>query len=250
MRARHRHLNPRAAGATLVLDSRYITGLSDGDPISTWDDKSGNGYSPTASSTARPIYKTSIQGGNAIARFDGSNDALYYNANLSTVDALSLLCVAKWDATNTRRPLFDAKNAAGNFKHFTIETNTFTSTGDNYDFYSSNNALEGNVAVTTNFRVISIAADTTNGNSIINNTTYKVDGSTNTLTLRTGNGNYQQLTNVNGFVVGSFNDNGPTYGLFFDGDIGTIAAFPAQITGALMKRLEHAAAYCFKISCN
>lgn len=249
MRARHRHFNPKAAGATLVLDSRYITGLSDGDPISTWDDKSGNGYSPTASSTARPTYKTSIQGGNAVARFDGSNDALYYNANLSTVNALSLLCVAKWDTTNVRRTLFDAKNYAASGASFLVETNTFQSTGDHYDFYTSNASFEGNIAVTTNFTVISVAANTTSGGTITANTTYRVNGTTNTLTAR-NNLTFTNLTGVNGFMVGSFNNGGTPAFVFFDGDAGSISALPSEVTGALMKRLEHAAAYSFKIACN
>jgi hypothetical protein len=250
MRARHRHFNPKAAGATLVLDSRYITGLSDGNSITTWDDKSGNGYSPTQATAAnKPTYKTGIQGGNAVARFDG-NDSLYYNANLSTANALSLVAVAKYDSTSVRSALFDAKNyAASGNASFVVETNTFQSTGDNYDFYTSNASFEGNIAVTTNFTVISVAANTTSGGSVTANTTYRVNGTTNTLTARNSL-NFTNLTGANGFMVGAFNNGGTPAFVFFDGDAGSISALPSQVTGALMKRLEHAAAYSFKISCN
>lgn len=48
--------------------------LSDGDPISTWTDSSGNGKDATATLTTRPLYKTNIFGSMPAVRFDGSND--------------------------------------------------------------------------------------------------------------------------------------------------------------------------------
>lgn len=74
MRARQRHFRPLAAGATLALDARFISGLSNDDPISTWSGRDTSGA--TASSTARPTYKTNILGGNPVARFDGTNDVM------------------------------------------------------------------------------------------------------------------------------------------------------------------------------
>ena len=43
MRARQRHLNARHAGAMFVLDARFIN-QSDNTAVSTWADRSGNGY--------------------------------------------------------------------------------------------------------------------------------------------------------------------------------------------------------------
>lgn len=51
-----------------------ITGLSDGDPIDTWPDSSGNSRDLTQTGTARPLYKTGIVNSLPVARFDGSND--------------------------------------------------------------------------------------------------------------------------------------------------------------------------------
>ena len=77
MRARQRHLNPRAAGATLVLDARLITGLSDGTGVQTWSDVSGGGNDATqATSGLRPLYKTAVQGGQPGLLFDGTNDSM------------------------------------------------------------------------------------------------------------------------------------------------------------------------------
>lgn len=55
------------------LDAKAITGLSDGDAVATWTDKTGNGNSATqATAGYRPIYKTGIINGLPTVRF---NDA-------------------------------------------------------------------------------------------------------------------------------------------------------------------------------
>ena len=68
--------NPRKIpGLKLWLDANKITGLSDGDPVATWSDLSGNGNDALqAAGDAKPIYKTGIQNGRSVVRFDGSSD--------------------------------------------------------------------------------------------------------------------------------------------------------------------------------
>lgn len=70
------------AGLSLWLDASQIAGLSDGDPVTTWADASGNGYDVTQGTTAnKPVYKTGIMNGRAVVRFDGSNDFLANTAD-------------------------------------------------------------------------------------------------------------------------------------------------------------------------
>lgn len=65
------------AGIQLWHKADAITGLADGDPITSWPDSSGRGRTSQAGSgTTRPLYKTAILGGLPVARFDGSNDFL------------------------------------------------------------------------------------------------------------------------------------------------------------------------------
>lgn len=64
----------------LWLKADQISGLSDGDPVTTWSDQSGNGYDGTQSTVAhKPTYKTTIINGLPIVRFDGSDDHLEVN---------------------------------------------------------------------------------------------------------------------------------------------------------------------------
>ena len=76
MRARHRHFNARDVGAALCLDARFISGLSDGNAVITWSDRSrstANAVQNNANN--QPQYKTAIQGGQPVVRFDGINNA-------------------------------------------------------------------------------------------------------------------------------------------------------------------------------
>ena len=51
-----------------------ITGLSDGDPVSTWPDRTANGFDLTSATINRPTYKTGIQNTLPAVRFDGTDN--------------------------------------------------------------------------------------------------------------------------------------------------------------------------------
>lgn len=64
------------AGLQLWLKADAGAGTNDGDAIASWTDQSGNTKHATqATGTKRPTYKTNIQNGKPVARFDGG-DAL------------------------------------------------------------------------------------------------------------------------------------------------------------------------------
>lgn len=71
---------------------------SDGDSVSVWIDKSGNGYNATQeTSDNKPTFKTSIQNGNSIIRCDSSENAQFLElseAGLDLFRALDGLTVA------------------------------------------------------------------------------------------------------------------------------------------------------------
>lgn len=60
------------SGLKLWLDANAITGLSDGDAVATWADKSGNSRDATAAGAAQPTYKTGIVNSKPTVRFNGS----------------------------------------------------------------------------------------------------------------------------------------------------------------------------------
>ena len=86
------------AGLKLWLKADAET-YADGDPISTWTDRSGSGFDATASSTARPTFKTSVLDTKPVARFDGTNDAMgFASAPLAGAAAGTAFVVVAIDA--------------------------------------------------------------------------------------------------------------------------------------------------------
>jgi hypothetical protein len=80
------------SGLKLWVKADDLEGYLDGDPVGTWPDVSGVGNDLTSSSTARPVFKTAIQNGLSILRFDGSNDVMS-KASFSGVDGVSGMTV-------------------------------------------------------------------------------------------------------------------------------------------------------------
>lgn len=75
-----------------------IEGLADGAEVASWSDSSGNGHTLTGSAFLQPLYKTGIQNGKPILRFDGINDQFTYTV-AATSQPFTVFTVAKWGAT-------------------------------------------------------------------------------------------------------------------------------------------------------
>jgi hypothetical protein len=87
-------------GCALWLDASQITGLSDGDAVATWQDLSGNAYHATqATSDNRPTYKTDVQNGLSVVRFDPASDPQFLGLSgagldlFKGIDAVSVFVV-------------------------------------------------------------------------------------------------------------------------------------------------------------
>ncbi len=113
MHRRARHFNARDAGAPLVLDSRFITGLTDGDPVSTWSDRSGNGHDATqATSGSKPTFLTAQQGGCPAVDFDGTADFLIGTYSPTAVPR-TVFVVFKVDQTASTNTFFQVPQQVG-----------------------------------------------------------------------------------------------------------------------------------------
>lgn len=88
-------LSPRnIAGLTLWLDASQITGLSNGDPVAQWDDRSGNANHATQGTAAkRPTYQSAAMNGRPAVVFDGVDDYLKAT-NTATGGDLTIFAVA------------------------------------------------------------------------------------------------------------------------------------------------------------
>lgn len=242
MRARHRHFNPGRSGAKMALDSRFISGLSNGSSITTWSDRSGLANDATQSSSAnRPTFQTNVQGGNPSTRYNGTSQ--YFTA--ATIDAKTFIVVFTPNTTDIYRTMYGIRsddnvqidalyiqlNNPTRTPAFARATTTDTSGGS--DFVTIHSAISNNVA--------SIFTGKRSDTSM---TSWVVGGNqqsdTTSSSLRPANG-------PSAIGAGYYNNNIVDY---FPGDIFSIALYDTEAGNPLIKRLEHSAAYSFKIACS
>lgn len=244
MHRRARHLNHGSAGAVLALDSRFITGLSDGDPVSTWTDRSASANNATQTGTARPTFETAEQGGQPVLRFDGTNDFLVCNSYAS-LSASTIIGAGKSNiTTGNDRNMFYFGNAnvfSPNFNWVGIGKN-----------YSSAKWISGNYNNPNDGSVVSSAAFTTNA-AVASGITN--DSGTNRLFVNgDAEGTKASVTiNINTSARPTIGRRGAESSAdvwFWNGDIYCVNLIPSAVSSSLRRRLEHAVAFSFKISCS
>jgi hypothetical protein len=65
------------SGLRVWRQADTIVGLADSDPVTTWGDDSGNGFSVSQATTAKkPLYRTNVLNGLPVVRFDGVDDVM------------------------------------------------------------------------------------------------------------------------------------------------------------------------------
>ena len=112
--------NPYTTNLELQLDARDITGLTDGDSVTTWTDSSAAGNDVTqATASRRPVYKTNIIGSNPVVRFSGANDKSLYASFASSWSGFSGVTVFALVQYNERpnvdyQRIIELSTSAGN----------------------------------------------------------------------------------------------------------------------------------------
>lgn len=88
----------------LWLDASALAGLGDGAPVSSWNDRSGQGHHATqATAASRPTLRTTALNGMPAVRFDGSDDFLALTgAVVSGAQPRTLFFVARPSAGGNR----------------------------------------------------------------------------------------------------------------------------------------------------
>jgi hypothetical protein len=234
MRKRQRHLNQRAAGATLVLDSRRITGLSDGSAVGQWNDVSGSGWNVTQSDNAKkPTYKTAIQGGQPIVRSDGGDRLI--SSSVSTTQTFSTLLVFQRSSSDTDGAVvFDSYNDVG----CVIYTGQGTDSPNNFSMYAGGTEFKF-APKDGNWKIV--AAQFSGATSFAATNGVKSSASS---TIGT-NG----LSGISIFDVrGNPNPLNSIYSML--GDIAQVILIASSMLDPLRKRLEHSSALSFKLACS
>jgi hypothetical protein len=244
MRARQRHFKPKSASASLALDTRYIHGVSDNTTVQTWTDLSGNSRDATQATAAdRATYRTAIQGGNGILRFN--ND--FYAAAFTTGTAFSTYSVYK----RTGSPSNPFNNvafvyAAGKDGGTALSDRRYQFTYDDGTPNKFNNYAQGvSISITRddnwNLHSASMPIGTGTGRYFLNGANEQT-ASVSALAGVTS-GTVRMVIGDNSWITASSQ-------LRFIGDLGSVLTFETAHEAPLRKRIEHAQGYSFKIACS
>jgi len=234
MRLRNRHFNARHAGADLVLDSRFID-QADNTEVSSWTDRSANAHTIQQTTQAnRPTFQTAELNGNPVVRFDGSNDFLTGGDILDIgTNSLMMISTAK---RSSGSGTIAAKSIAAGFAGrygFYGESNT------TYVLYQGGSTVFQGVSDTsTSPTIFGIEVQRSTAARLRFNGTQQASGSI------TGN-DASSFDGAFDFRVGAYTSTLS----FWNGDIAQLVLV-FRFDASLRKRLEHAAAYSFKIACN
>jgi hypothetical protein len=265
MSRRQRHLTLRPLpGAALQLDSRVLTGAV-GSTVQTWPDRSGMGRNPTQSNSAARASVVIGESGQRCLSFDG---ARFYQIPSSTAlfnglhnGSPSLVFTAARPAT----PAAPAPEAAyvmwGNNRTSSAQVGV-TVFWDNRASASASNTLRGSIARGVNqfFAAVVAANNFWPGNSWrINRTAFDADaaaadrlmfrnsgadavgGNTATDPPTTSNASFDMF-------IGSAAADIPT--IQFVGLMGSIIMFTNHsLSSSMQRRIDHALAAAFKITC-
>ena len=236
MRARHRHFSYKAAGAVVAYDARYLTD-SDGTALQTWPDRSGAYNATEATSTKRPIVRTLANGinGSTALRFDGIDDDLQaVNVPLNTYITV-IVCGSGF--TSAKQFFIEHSPNAGpnsGFYFYGAQTGAWAF------FRSTVGVFGGNVANWFG-QVAAIGSLRNNGSAA-----YRKNGGSNL-----SNGGGSGIMPSNSSITSNLNIcSRNRTAVFSDGLLGTLQIYDGSASDSMLRRLEHASAYSFKITCN
>jgi hypothetical protein len=254
MRARQRHFNARDCDAALCLDARFITGLSDGNAVSTWSDRSRNAADAVQSNaTNQPEYKEAIQGGQPVVRFNGTDDFFPMTTPLADVfrnKGYGITIATAQDRTpttgRTQHFIFSASTNASGFLRSGLTTrnggvNQFRAGGRRLDADTLSAAILS--PSDSNWHIFAAENDWTN-----NINRLRVEFTSRATSTYSSSGGLTSNTASANVEIGSSSNSQDVNAAPID--LGQLFVLNIATTESLVKRLHHAAAFSFKIACN
>jgi prepilin-type N-terminal cleavage/methylation domain-containing protein len=176
--------------------------------VETWYDQSGDGNDVISVDPAvQPlIYSSTVitDGGFPALEFFGGQDLQNTSANTFT-EEVTLIALGSFNGLTDRSALVDIGQSSGSGNsHFTIEQNTWNTSGGVYGFYVSSSSYDSNISTSFGQKLFWVHADASVGNNIAPNTVYYLNGQLASFSSRFGLGVYNDYTSVDRVTIGSF----------------------------------------------
>lgn len=229
MRARHRHLKSASLSATACFDARFV-GAANGASVETWNDQSGNGRNASQSTSAsRPTFVTSASGGQPALNFN--SQVMTLASTVPSTRPVSVVAVQWKNATGARIATLSNDTAAG----MGADTYAAVDWSDGI-IYATGREIRGGSFGSGNFTSPTIFSTVTDTFDDV-----YVNGAQRTRTQITTTGDANNFDAL-GRVYGTNNQS--------NGCIAFVIAISSALTASQRKRIEHAAAFSFKIACS
>lgn len=213
------------SGLQLWLKADAITGLSDGDPIASWADQSGEGNNAVQATAAKkPLYKTDVVNGEPVVRFDGTDDTLVipHVAGLNT-ETFTLFIVMAFTNEAADETIFEKWDQSGAYPYAfrtRVDGNVRFAT---YDGSAANN-MDGDTDISDgSFNILTFVRDGTDGEIFLNGVS---DGDTST--------HKENTTNTHDVGIGARGVGGTPWG----GDTAEIIFYNEELSSADKDTIE------------
>ncbi len=222
----------KLTGCQLWLDASSFTGLTNGQAISTWVDKSANALTGTAVNS--PTYQTNVLNKLPVIRFNGTNQYISFGnvLNLGT-NGLSIFVITKFDTTNEcgivgktaytgangRWALWYGKNGVGAGVTGVQNIIEDSAVSPNFPLVSTNPSNAG-----TQFNMYTFQSSRLVSNMLLNGSLQQT---------ATGTGTPGNLSTSYNMFVGAYPDSGgttPRATMYLNGDIAEIIVYFASLS--------------------
>jgi hypothetical protein len=218
-----------------AFDSRFISGLSNNDPVTTWTDRTSNARNATQATAAKkPTYKTGELNGNPGLSFDGGDCLVTSTFSASVAGSAYVIFKASANGLVYERGTTFTDTGASFIYSTTGSTTSFTRQGGVYSTYDR----AANWGIGSVWRLVSHENDGTHANH-----KFYIDGAVQSMTANNTNdpGTANSTLGVN---IGSRN-NAASLAI-----TGVYAAFSfgPYLAAPLRKRLVSSWSYSFKIA--
>lgn len=232
----------------MALDTRFGFTVANGSAIGTWEDRTNNNNDAKQSTTTKqPTYNTNQLNGNPVITFDGTDDSLRTDTLSSSITSNALTCLS-----------ISNKTAQGSTTTAPFSRVFGLTNGNNFDFNNTDSIMSfigsGNTFLAGDYYVYRNSATATVRAGVYNETylhSFTLDGSS----VKSRLNNTAQTTGTTSATAMNSNRLALAYmegaaDSFLNGNLAVITILKSVVSDALWKRLEHASAYSFKLTCN
>jgi hypothetical protein len=179
----------------------YMTAQNE---VCAWKDQSGNDRLLVPSSV-RPIWQAASVGGQPAIHFSALGTDLYTGDVLGLDASAARTFIAVEELVNTTgrfHPILQGQSGSAG-TYLGIDANTWQTAGNLEGVYATNNSYDTSTATSTSSRVHVMTVTTlTPGTAVTAAVDYRVNGATQTLTLKQGSGTIADFSAANFTTVG------------------------------------------------